>query len=331
MGRLPNRWGDLRKRRGNAHSLALAAPAIAFQVAKWRAELPANGKAKPRELDVERLRRALHRAESLQVDPYLVAFVVMGAEWLFRARPFEPEDIAASLDQLEAKLRAVGIGDVMPWEASLLVGGIYPGVLKGLRRGRYLVALGRWAVPARGWREVVAGQLADKKRSPGREPGPSRKRGSIPELGPIVVGLLVDAFAARSVQPGGGGRALAMELASILRGRRIQSGDFGTLLRAASGPPPDKITGFPNECPADLRGWLASRWESAYRICFDEGKRYWSSFLVEAATNPLALFKPLADQDVVNQLYDVAWWHDLSPRRKSMAGKTPSPASKKGR
>ncbi len=311
--------------------MALAAPAIASQVVKWRAELPAQRKARQQELDVERLRLALHRAESLRVDPYLVAYVVMGAEWLFRSRPLEPEDLAKALDQLEAKLRQVGIGDVMPWEAALLVGGIYPGVEKGLRRGRYLVALGRWAFPAYSWRDIVVGQQQGTKRSLGQEPETQRKRGSIPRLGPIIVGLLVDAFAARVQRPGAGGRALAMELASILSGREIKSGDFGTLLRASTGPAPKKVTGVPNTHPTDLREWLALRWESAYRICFDEGKRYWSTFLVEAAANPLALFKPLADPAVVAQLYEIAWWHDLSPRRKPATAEASRAASKKGR
>lgn len=332
MGRRVNRWGNLRKRQGNAHFLALVAAEVAAQVATWRAEAPAQWKPRQRELDVERLRLALHRAKSLKVDPYLVAFVIMGAEWLFRARPLGLDDIHGCLDQIEAKLRSRGLGDTLPWQASLVVGGIYPGVVKGLRRARYMVSLGEWAFPVRGWRDLVAGQEHERKNKSLRHPWGPGKPGKVPALSPIIAGLLVDSFAERAQPPGGGGRALAIDVSSILRGGKIQSGDFGVLLRAASGPAPAAVTGVPDAAPAELRSWLMLRWESAYRNCF-ERKRTWSTFFVEAAHNPLAVFGPLANPAVVAQLYDIAWWHDLSPRRTRSKAPAPErrPASKKAR
>src|SRR5262249_6527819 len=151
-----------------------------------------------RQLDAERLRLALHRADHLQVDPYLLAYVILGAEWLFRARPLTEDEIAASLDQLESRLRRMGIGDSMPWEASLLVGGIYPGVVSGLRGARYLISLGRWAFPVRGWRDLVEGQERGRKRKTVPAAVKPKKPGRIPALSPIVVGILVDALAERA-------------------------------------------------------------------------------------------------------------------------------------
>ena len=330
MGSRVNRWGNLRKRHGNAHFLALVAREVAFQVAKWRAEAPEQWKAGARGLDVERLIRALDRAESLKIDPYLVPFVIMGAEWLFRVRPLTLADIHGSLDQLEGKLRGAGLGDTMPWQAALLVGGIYPGVVAGLRRRHYLVSLGQWAFPVRGWRDLVAGQEQGKKKQtvPARQAG---KAGVAPALSPIITGLLVDAFAERAPTRDAGGRALAMEVASILRGRKIQSGDFGVLLRVASGPAPVGVIGVASASPGDLRTWLTLRWERAYRTYFEERGRDWPTFLVEVAHNPLAVFQPLADVFAVAQLYDVAWWYELSPRRKAANPAGPQPSSRKDR
>src|SRR2546422_6844962 len=87
----------------------------------------------------------------------------MGTEWLFRARPLTQRDLEGTLDQLEAKLRGMGLGDAMPWEASLVVGGIYDGARRGLRGARYLLSLGQWAFPLKGWRNLVAGQERGRK------------------------------------------------------------------------------------------------------------------------------------------------------------------------
>ena len=47
----------------------------------------------------------------------------------------------------------------MPWEESLLVGGIYGGARNGLRGARYLVSLGQWAFPVKGWRDLVSAAI----------------------------------------------------------------------------------------------------------------------------------------------------------------------------
>jgi hypothetical protein len=259
-----------------------------------------------------------------------LAYVIMGAEWLFRARPLTQRDVEGALDRLEAKLRRMGLGDAMPWEASLLVGGMYDGARRGLRGVRYLVSLGQWAFPLQGWRDLVAGQERGRKNKTLAHSWKPGKPGKIPALSPIVAGILTDAFAERAQPPGGGSRALALEIASILQGKKIQPGDFGVWIRAASGPVPLAATGVPDVSPADLRTWLALRWESAYQSWFAQPQRYWSSLMVEAADNPLALFGPLGHADVVAQLYGVAWWHSPSPRRRTARSVGRRPPSGKG-
>src|SRR5207244_2273870 len=136
-----------------------------------------------------------------------------------------------TLDCIEAKLQAIGIGGSMRWQSSLLVGGIYRGVLAGLHGAPYLVSLGRWAFPIKGWRDLVAGQERGRKRKTLPRAVKRRKSGEAGALSPIIVGILVDGFAEQAGQAGTGARALAIEVASILRGATTQPSDFGRWLR----------------------------------------------------------------------------------------------------
>jgi hypothetical protein len=316
-----NRLGNPPKWHGKAHFLDSVASEVAFHVAKWRAEAPEQWGERPRELDVERLRRVLHDADHMKLDPYLVAFLIMGTEWLFRVRPLKQEDAERSLDELELRLQRTALSDSQPWQASLIVGGIYPVVSRGLRAARYVVSLGTWAFPIHGWRDVVAGHERDRARKAIGDKRDSQKPGKVPVLSPIIAALIVDSLGAEVTPPRTGSRALALEVASMLRGRKIQAGEFGVWWRAAAGQAPKTACGVAGVSPSTLRDWLALRWKSAYQIRFEEvgrvahQKRYWSTFLIEATHNPRSVFAALADAKVVTELYAIPWYHDLSPRR----------------
>ena len=73
------------------------------------------------------------------------------------------------------------------------------------------------------------------------------------------------------------------------------------------------------------------RWESAYKACFHARGHLWSRFVVDIAHNPLGVFLSLADPAVVSHLYEIAWWHDLSPRRKMARAPQRRAPSKKAR
>src|SRR2546427_6600694 len=100
--------GRLRKpseQGGNAHLLSLVASQAAHQVMAWRKEVETEGGAGLLEIEAPDLHKTLVRAESFGLDPYMVAFVIMGAEWLFRARRLKREEIEAKLDELQQRLR----------------------------------------------------------------------------------------------------------------------------------------------------------------------------------------------------------------------------------
>ena len=297
----------------------VVAPEVAAYVRTWREECPELWTRDKRQIDATALREALGQADRLHLDPYLVAYAVMGAEWLFRARPLMLRDLEADLDELEERLCRSAIADARPHLASLLVGSIARALAGGLKGTRYYVALGEWATPIAGWRHLVAVQERDQKKKTVAAPREPAKSGQIPALSPVIAGLVVEGLAERVCGAGRGGTALALKVASILRGRRIQSGEFGIWRRGALGPAPDLPTGVAGDpAPADLREWLLRRWKSAYEMCFDERKRTWSAFLVEAAHNPYSVFGPLANPEALTHLYAIPWSQDLSPKRKPM-------------
>ncbi len=282
---------------------------------RWREENPEQWRPDRREIDAAELYAALDGAERISLDPYLLVYVVMGAEWLFRARPLTRRDVEASLDQFEFRLRRMAIADFEPWRASLLVGASARAAFEGLKRARYLVSLGLWAAPMGGWRDFLPPQKAAKSRPTG-EPLDSPKAGKIPTLSPIVAGIIVEGLAERAGRLGKGGKALALRIASLLRGRAIQRGEYGVWRRAVSIPAAGPPVGAPDATqPPTLREWLIRRWASAYENAFVACKRDWAGYLVEAAYNPHALFGPVADPDVVSLLYSLSWYHEVSPRR----------------
>src|SRR5262249_43423985 len=119
-----HRLGIGRNPRGKAHFLNLVAPQVADCVRAWRAECPELWPKDQREIDPAALRQALGQAQRLRLDPYLVAYVVMGAEWLFRARPLTLQDLEDDLDQLERRLARSTIAGTRPRLASPVTGGI---------------------------------------------------------------------------------------------------------------------------------------------------------------------------------------------------------------
>jgi hypothetical protein len=337
------RLGIREKSGVNAHFLDLE---VARCVRRWRQESPEQWKPGKWDLDGDALREVLHQAESMGIDPCLVAHVVMGVEWLFRERPMTPKEVEAVLDEIEERFRRSGFADSKPWLASLVVGAIAPDVLEGLKRTRYLISLRQWATPKFGWRNLALGQGGGAKQARLGDPS---KPGKTTTLSPIIASLVVEGIAERLVPPRGGSRSLALGLASLLKGSKVQAGDYGVWRRATAIAPPVASSGMselpasspeatgswdsdgdPNHewlvrtfsfPPSDLRDWLVQRWVSSFLIAFIEKKRGWRAYLHEAAHNPLVLFLPVANLEVVSSLYSLSWYHDVSPRRPIPKGR----------
>ena len=314
---METRLGIPRKRGPNARFRDLAAAQVAWYVEKWRRDAPEQWSAAAR-IDVPALRDSFDAAKTLDVDPYLVGYVVMGTEWLFRVRRLTQDEILSILDQAEATVGR--LVDTRPWVASLATAALAPQAAAALAKVPFYIGMGQWSLPGRGWRTIAGMLERDRKRKTvDAHPKPA-KSGAIPALSPIIAGLVAEGLAERALTPRRGNTAFALKVASNLRGRRVQLGEFGEWRASAEQAPPSSSTGdqLP-AAPASLREWLVRRWQSAYDIAFMEGKRTWSAYLVEAAHNPLTLFAPLCDLSVLSQLYATTW-HRRRP-------KAPRPAS----
>lgn len=316
---------------GNAHFLDEIASQVAVHVAKWRAEIPELWKPRYYSLDEARLRAFLERAASKGLAPKFVSHVILGSEWLFRARPLTQSDVEAHLDEIEQRLRRSVLADWKPWLAALVVGSIAQGVIEGLERTHYMVSLRQWAAPTYDWRSLLAdrdggstrrGYLLD-----------SSKSGKIPRLSPILASLIIERAVENTSLPRSGSKALALELASILFKRKIQPGEFNVWRRAIEIPAPSRPTGMPNDYvpPSNFRDWLVQRWMSSHYIAFAERNRDWAEYTFEAAHNPLALFAPVADLEVISLLYSLSWYHEVSRRRPTVKKRPVHKVSKKGR
>jgi hypothetical protein len=280
----------------------LVASEVAHQVKAWRKEVESEWGAGSLEIEVPALHRSLVRAQSLGVDPYLVAFVVMGAEWLFRARRLTQEEIASKLDELEERLARSVLADWEPELASLLVGGIAESAFRALGGVVYLVSLGTWARPKYTWRSSLQAPGAEELIYP---PG---KPGAIAKLSPTIAGLIVEGLADRVCPPHHGSRALGIQIASILRKRRVQNGEFLQWRHRLSCAAPDLPTGCADEpAPKDLREWLIQRWMRAYDFTLGGSGSSWTVFLLAVADPPVGEFWQISDTNVLAALYSLPW------------------------
>jgi len=299
------RLGIPPKQGGNAYLLGLVASEAAHQIRAWRREVETEWRAGSPEIEVSALRNALVRAESLGLDPYLVAYVIMGAEWLFRARRLTRPEIGTKLDELEQRLRQSLLAGWEPQLASLLVGGIAESAIKALDRVVYFVSLGTWAGPEYTWRQSLTARM--EPSSVTRELiYPRGKSGAIPKLSPTIAGLIVEGLAEREGRRRGGAQALGMQIASILRRRKVLNGEFVQSRKRLSIAAPDLPTGLTDEPePRDLREWLIQRWIRAYDFAFGGSEPSWPVFLIAIADAPKAEFWQISEPDVLATLYSL--------------------------
>lgn len=294
---------------GNAHFFAQMASHVSENVEQWRAEVPKLWKPRHQKLDVALLEAFFARTRSMGLDPRFAGHVILGFEWVFRTRPLSKRDIESDLDEIQEKLRRSPIAEWKPWLASLIVGAAAKEALKNLHEPRYLVSLGQWATPEYDWRHFLDDDRTTKRDG---QILSSSKSGAVPRLGPILASLIIERIA-EIAHRRRGSKALALELASLLLKRRVQPGEFNVWRRAVRIPAPDRPTGMTRHAaPPDLHDWLVQRSISSYDIAFAERGRDWAEYTHELTHNPLALFAPLADLEVIALLYSLSWFHEVS-------------------
>jgi len=285
----------------------------------WRAEVAAAADRRQRRVDRKRLTRLFEGWNREWLEPGLLAYVILGCEWLFRARLGTIEDIDRELMRVEAQFCNPARGVLEPDQASLLIGALRPAITRELKEKRFLISLGSWAVRDRFARWRLFGQ-AKRDGPPAREVTPvlvKRKPGGpIAKPGPAVAGLAVEGIALEQGRPAPRAAALGLLAAEALLGRAVPTGErtrwrerFDISLAQDHRPESTAPT------RRTLREWLIWRFERGYSSL--PSQRDWASFLEQCRQEPRKAFDLIADPQVVALIYELPWGADDPSPAKS--------------
>jgi hypothetical protein len=274
-------------------------------IREWRSEIAEQWPPGGVNIDAEEMVALLRTGEGLGWDPQMVLWVVLNAEWLFRARAARADDVEAEL----VKIRdALLMGSSDPNHAVLVEQVAWPALRRELRRRRFLVSYRAFTVPsasllmrfARGSKGVV-GSVPNRTL-----PIVRVRRGPISKLGPIIAGLVVQGIAERAsgqkVPSDHFGRALS----ELLLKRTVLLPEFRkwkAKLRVTISDPRPGLS--ERERRTTLRDWLVFRFERHYRSM--SSSMNWEDVCQEAARNPVFVFTALADLEDARSLYALTW------------------------
>jgi len=122
---------------------------VVVQVRRWRRAVA--GEWSPAELTIELggLRDLFTMWQAFGLDPGALLHVILGTEWLFRARRTTDEDVERELAKLESNLAKPLRPLLEPYQAAILVSALAGPIAQRMKDERYLVCLGCWTRPAR--------------------------------------------------------------------------------------------------------------------------------------------------------------------------------------
>ena len=273
------------------------------------------------QIDLHALRELLELWKRLGLDPGLLLYVLLGTEWIFRARPMTEEDMERELGKIESNLSKPDRPVLEPWQASLVVSALTPSLRKQMSGARYLVSLGRWTEPDR---HRALDLLAHaRSESPPPRRGPQHllegKTGPVPKVGPIVAALLAERMARQVTAQPVPRRSVGLAVARLLLCREVVSSEVLSWRRAilAAQPPAGyeerRRTRETEEKPAGARGqasftvldWLLERWRKNAEFAL------WAGFSADsvrrADKDPGKLFDLVAYPLHVSWLYSLKW------------------------
>jgi hypothetical protein len=186
----------------------------------WRAEVAPEGRE--RRVNRTKLARLFEQWNSDWLDLGQLAYVILGSEWLFRARLGTVEDIDRELARIQARLCNPAKGVLEPDQAYLLINAVRPAIERELKEKRVLISLGTWAVRDRLARWRLFAQ-AERDDPAAREPSlPQVKRksgGPVPRPGPVVAALVVEGIALEKGRPADRASDLGLLAAEALLAR----------------------------------------------------------------------------------------------------------------
>ena len=279
-------------------------------IREWRSELASDEGPRKLEISASELEQLLDESKVIELDPALTLFVIMGTEWLFRARlKASEEDIRHELRKIQSSL-CRGVRPIFePYQAELLVRGIAPSVSKTLRAARYLISLKQWAFSSRwtGW-----SPLSDTGGGTVRFAVP-KKRGQIPNIGPKLAGVILAELAEKV--PGENGREFGARVSSCLLLREVKPYELaGWSKKLEESLPSENLQLNPGDTqepdsapePKTYKEWLVRKCRRGWEIAYND-RRTAGDFLERAEYSPEKEFSLLVDLNIISELYSMPW------------------------
>ena len=262
----------------------------------WRQEVVDQWPTGRLAVQAKQLRTCLETWAEAGHDPRLLAYIILGTEWLFRARQATQEDVEEQLMRIEDRL----CGSLHPVldraQASLVVKALEFPIGRELKQRRFLISIGQWAAPT---------PTARRPQRRSVRPLVKRKQGPIPKVGPIVAGVMADGMY-------GGKPTLKRELTAGLKltrtlfTRDVPVTEYLRWVRELEVAPAGAVAShLLSGAPINLRMALCQMWRRSFEIAMNRGG--WSGFELELPREPRAVFEFAANLEAVSALYAMNW------------------------
>lgn len=261
---------------------------IAAFIRRWRSEISPT-KNLGLAIDEQRLADFLVRMEGGGLPVTLVAYAVLYCEWQFRLRQATKEDIDRALNEMVLRLADVPTGPFSLPQAQLLVSAIEPALRKQLKGTRIPIVFG-----------VAPHTLIvqDEVRWTYTPLVPTR-RGSLPVVGPILAGLVIDELWTRqhghARQP-----RVGIELCAILLKRELVRVEYAKWKRNGKA-----FRLSPREAPG-VTQWLASTLYESHQRAVNNGMSA-AALLEQCAEEPFGAFGDCIAVELIQTICTLPW------------------------
>lgn len=260
-------------------------------VHQWRGEISERKDMRPT-LDADRIEGLFAKAHALLLPPTLVAYTVLGCEWVFRIRRATEADIRRELEAMEANLSKPLHQALTPFQAHLVIRSLEPELRKRLKNTRVVIPIGFFSP---GWHSTW--RLGGRTEKTAAELVPLRS-GPPPVLGPILAGLTIETLLESSGDKAA--RGLGRAFTSAFLPREVQAQEFKGWKGRLDDLPPFGTEGSP-------RFWLAAQIQRNHEKHFLRDGLSPDDFLEECGKAPESLFSALVERNLLSSLYGARW------------------------
>ena len=284
-------------------------------IQKWRLEVRDQWSVTGCEIDPEEVCRSLIAWEGMGCEYGLLLYLVLGTEWLFRARKPTLEDLEEQLIEIETGFSKPLYPALTRVQSRLVVNALSSILVKELKKYRFLVSLNQWALPRPRLRLQDVGTADEGLEKP--ESVVVVKPGAIPNVGPMVVSILCEDILKADGQTDAESETLGRELARILL-RREEIPSFERQrwrARLEDSPPDPEMSRRLLDPPVNLRQALRQRWTRSYEIAMSRAG--WDGFMLDLSRDPRPVFEFAANLEVISMVYGIDWGTKDVPGRWS--------------